>query len=183
MKLKHFGFLLPISLIILASCMKGDDFDYTYSEWRQKNTDYITAAEAATENGEKVYQKIVPTWDKASFTLVKWHTRGTTGSLLTPLSNSTIDVVYLLRSIEGDTIDSSYSQTVFGDSIYRCRPCDLITGFQIASTSMNVGDSVTAIIPYWSGYGVNGSGSVLPFSTLIFEIKLKQIVAYDYNPD
>lgn len=180
MNLKHFGFIIPVMLVALSSCMGDNDVDYSYSEWRQKNIDYILNAEAATENGQKVYEKVVPVWDQASYALVKWHNpRRTSGSLLKPLFNSTIDVVYLLRNVEGDTIDSSYAQTTYGDSIYRCKPCDLVTGFQIASTSMHVGDSVTAIMPYFCGYGENGSGAILPFSTLIFEIKLKQIVAYD----
>ncbi len=49
----------------------------------------------------------------------------------------------------------------------------------IATTNMLPGDSVTAIIPYTSGYGISGSNSVLPYSTLIFQIKLDKILSYD----
>ncbi len=147
----------------------------------KQNLEYISNAEAETgADGKKVYEKIVPAWDKASFTLMRWHNdRALTASNLTPLDNSTIKVKYLLTNIEGDTIDSSYRQT---DSLYQCRPCDMITGFWIATTNMHVGDSVTAVIPYQAGYGITGSNAVLPFSTLIFQIKLNSIVALESQP-
>lgn len=179
MKLKKFGFLLlPLSLTVLSSCLGNDDDATDYTEWRTENSAYITAAEAEMLNGQKRYEKIIPKWDPASFVLMQWHKHGNPNSI-TPLDNSTLNVKYLLTTIKGDTIDSSYSQV---DSLFTCKPCDMITGFWVATTVMHQGDSVTAVIPYTSGYGVGGSGSVLPFSTLIFQIKLDSIIAYDKQP-
>jgi len=184
MTFSKYGFLvLPASLLLMSSCLSDDGIDNDYREWYQKNIDYITKVENATVNGVKEYDKVVPAWDQASFTLMKWHNdRSLTASRLSPLDNSTIAVKYLLTNIEGDTIDSSYGMTVYGDSIYHCRPNQMITGFWIATTSMHVGDSVTAVIPYTSGYGASSSGSVLPYSTLIFQIKLDSIIAYESLP-
>ncbi len=179
MKLKKFGFLLlPLSLAILTSCLDNDDESTDYTEWRTENSAYITAAEAEMLNGQKRYEKIIPKWDPATFVLMQWHKRGNPNSI-TPLDNSTLNVKYLLTTIKGDTIDSSYSKT---DSLFTCKPCDMITGFWAATTVMHQGDSVTAVIPYTSGYGIGGSGAVLPFSTLIFQIKLDSIIAYDKQP-
>ncbi len=179
MKLKKFGFLLlPLSLAILTSCLDNDDESTDYTEWRTENSAYITAAEAEMLNGQKRYVKIIPKWDPATFVLMQWHKRGNPNSI-TPLDNSTLNVKYLLTTIKGDTIDSSYSKT---DSLFTCKPCDMITGFWAATTVMHQGDSVTAVIPYTSGYGIGGSGAVLPFSTLIFQIKLDSIIAYDKQP-
>lgn len=183
MKLKHFAFLPILALpILLDSCLGGEDAA-NYSEWRQLNTAYLATAEAETlPDGGKRYQTVTPSWDPASSILMQWHTRGKSNALH-PLDNSTIDVKYLLRNIKGDTIDSSYKNTTYGDSIYRLKPNEMITGFWIAATSMVPGDSVTAIVPYAAGYGAYGSGSVLPFSTLIFEIKLVNIVGFDSAPN
>ncbi len=181
MTIKNFGFLLlPAMIFGLSSCLGDDEYE-TYEEWMKQNLEYISNAEAETgADGKKVYEKIVPAWDKASFTLMRWHNdRALTASNLTPLDNSTIKVKYLLTNIEGATLDSSYRQT---DSLYQCRPCDMITGFWIATTNMHVGDSVTAVIPYQAGYGITGSNAVLPFSTLIFQIKLNSIVALESQP-
>ncbi len=181
MKLRNFGFLaLPAMLFTLSSCL-GDDTDSSdYSEWRTQNLEYFDNAKAATINGVKVYEEVTPVWDNATTILMKWHNdRTKTQDNLVPISNSTIDVKYILTTIEGDTIDSSYSQTTYGDSIYRCQPNNLITGFQIAVTNMHVGDSITTVIPYTAGYGYYGSGDVLPYSTLIFGIKLVDINAWE----
>lgn len=182
MTIRNFGFLaLPAILLSLSSCLSDDEKRYNdYTEWRNQNLEYIDRAKAATVDGVKQYEEITPAWDKATSILMQWHNnRAQTQQNLVPMDNSTVDIKYILTTIEGDTIDSSYKQTVHGDSIYRCRPNEMITGFQIALTSMHEGDSVTTIIPYTAGYGAVGSGSVLPYSTLIFGIKLVDINAWD----
>lgn len=177
MKLRKFGFLaLPLTLMLLSSCLGKDD-DVDIQPWISENAEYITKAE---ESGQ--YEKVVPKWDPATFVLMKWHRRGNTVNRLKPLDNSTIDVTYLLTDVRGDTLDSSFALTTNGDSIFRCKPNEMITGFWTATTNMNIGDSVTAVIPYTSGYGLTGSGSVLPYSTLIFNIKLVGIPGFDSQP-
>lgn len=186
MSIKNFGFLsLPAAILALSlSACLSDDETADYTDWLNKNTEYINQAEAASVNGVKVYEKVVPAWDQSSFVLMDWHNdRSLTASRLSPLDNSTINVKYLLTNVEGDTIDSSYSLTTYGDSIFQCKPCEMVTGFWIATTSMHVGDSVTAVMPFTCGYGVSGSGSVLPYSTLIFQIKLDSIVAFETSPE
>lgn len=169
--------MLPVLLLLMTSCLGGSGYDFDFNAWLKKNNEYISQAEAATENGVKVYEKITPAWDPTSFVLMKWHKRGTAS--LNPISNSTLNVKYLLRNIDGDTIDSSYALT---DSLFTCRPNEMVTGFWLATTSMVEGDSVTAIVPYTAGYGTSGTTRLLPFSTLVFEIKLDKIVAYETLP-
>lgn len=179
MKLKKFGFLLlPLTLVILSSCLDGNDSNEDYTDWRNENAAFINAAEAEMLGSAKKYEKVIPKWDPATFVLMQWHKRGNPNSL-SPLDNSTLHVKYLLTNIKGDTLDSSYSNTTYGDSIFQCKPTEMITGFWVATTAMHEGDSVTAVIPYTSGYGISGSGSILPYSTLIFQIKLVSIVSYD----
>ncbi|MDE6227216.1 MAG: FKBP-type peptidyl-prolyl cis-trans isomerase [Muribaculaceae bacterium] len=160
-------------LLSTASCIK-DDPEESYADWRAENEEYIANAEKSGK-----YQKITPDWDKTSFVLMDWIRRGDNPNKIKPLDNSTVDVVYLLTNIEGDTLDSSFSRT---DSLYRIRPDQTCTGFRIALTNMNIGDSVEAVMPYFAGYGAYGSGSVLPFSTLIFQIKLVDIPALEKEP-
>ena len=174
MKKYFFGLALAA---MLTSCLGDDNKLDDYSEWMQKNIDYITKTEADPQ-----FVKVTPVWDQASFTLMKWHKRGPAENKLIPMSNSTIAIKYLTKTIEGDTIDSSYSQTQWGDSLYVCKPNQMIVGFHIATTSMHVGDSVTAVVPYTCAYGIQGSGSVQPYSTLVFEIKLDSIVSLEGLP-
>lgn len=165
---------LPVVLLFSSSCLK-DDPKETYGEWRSQNEEYISNAEKSGR-----YTKITPKWDNTSYVLIDWIRRGNSPNKIKPLDNSTVDVVYLLTNIKGDTIDSSFKLST--DSIYRVQPSQTCTGFRVALTSMNIGDSIEAVMPYFAGYGESGYGSVLPYSTLIFQIKLVGIPALEKEP-
>ncbi|MDE5846117.1 MAG: FKBP-type peptidyl-prolyl cis-trans isomerase [Muribaculaceae bacterium] len=111
--------------------------------------------------------------------LAQWHNdRSLTAGNLVPMDNSTVDIIYEGKYYNGVTFDSSFSQTTYGDSIYRCKPTDMISGFWAMLTNMHVGDSVTCVIPSSAGYGASSS-SLMPYSTLVFNIKLKSIYKYE----
>lgn len=169
MNLKRiFPFLIIASLIVLPACLGGnDDSKNDYAEWRALNEEYFTKMQTETEDGHLVYTEISPSWDKSFSVLMKWHNEERNPSELTPLSNSTCYVKYTLTNISGDTLDSSAS--------YRCIPNNMVTGFMAALCQMRVNDTVTAIIPSTAGYGRYSVGSVLPYSTLIFGIRLDSI--------
>lgn len=166
----------------LTSCLGNDDESYDYTEWIEMNETYISKAEAETdEDGKPVYEKIVPTWCPDVYILAKWHNdRSLTASNLVPMDNSTVDVIYECEYVNDVVLDTSYSNTTWGDSIYRCRPLDNIVGFWTMLTNMHVGDSVTCIMPMNTAYGVTSS-SVMPYSTLIYHMKLKGIHAYEVS--
>ncbi|MCH5237580.1 MAG: FKBP-type peptidyl-prolyl cis-trans isomerase [Muribaculaceae bacterium] len=170
LRLLFYSIFVFILFTTFSSCL-GNDRSEDYSDWRIQNQEYLDKAEIEMENGELVYDKISPVWDNNVYVLMHWHNdrKETEGELL-PLSNSTVKVKYTLTDIKGDTLDSSAS--------FNCKPNGLITGFWTAVTNMRVNDTVTAVIPYSAGYGVYGSGSVLPYSTLIFGIRLDSIISY-----
>lgn len=161
---------------VMTSCLDDDD-DKNYDDWRKENEEYVAKQENAGE-----YERIVPVWAPGLFVLMKYHQRAADyATLIPPLSTSTVDIKYRGMLIDSTQFDSSFSQTTYGDSIYRCVPNKMVAGFWTALTNMVPGDSVTVIIPAQAGYGVKGSGSTIkPYSTLIFDIKMKQIVKYDY---
>ena len=175
------GAVIAICALIstgLSSCLGESDVDY--DDWRDKNAEFVTEIRNSTINGKPEYEVIAPVCAPETFILVTWHNdRSLTAPSLLPLDNSTVDCKYICRDIEGRYIDSSFASTTYGDSIYRTQPLKNITGFWAALTNMHVGDSVTVVIPYEAGYGINPYGSVKPYSTLIYDIKLKSIKAYE----
>lgn len=179
--MKKFIFLIPLLSLILASCLGTNTDDVAdYAAWQKLNNSYVDSLEKLTVNGEKVYTKITTSWAPREYVLIKWHNdRKATEKNLVPITTSTVDIKYKLTNINGLAIDSSYNQKAYGDSIYRSSPSSNVMGMWIAMTTLHVGDSVTLVIPYASGYGYSGSGSVLPYSTLIFDMKLKGIHKYD----
>ena len=165
-----------IAMVALNSCLDDNDTINDYSEWRLKNATFFEELGTETdENGALVYEKLSPVWDKSFYILFHRHNEWEEGgNHLTPLSNSTVNVKYTLTNIEGDTLDSSASMN--------CTPNSMITGFWTALTNMREKDTVTAVIPYSAAYGVYGSGAILPYSTLIFGIRLDSIIAYEWKP-
>lgn len=169
MNIRH---ILPIltvaTLFVLPSCF-GDNEDINYSDWRDLNSRAFNDSMYLTdEKGELVYSSLTPTWDNSFTVLLKWHNdRKENTNRINPLSTSTCVIKYTLTNVNGDTLDSSASFT--------CVPNNLVTGFMAALTNMETNDTVTAIIPYTAGYGAYGYGSVLPYSTLVFGIRLDSI--------
>lgn len=166
--------LLPFAL---TSCL-GDDNDNTvdYSEWIALNEAYISETAADPD-----FEKIVPSWCPGVYVLAKWHNdRSLTEGNLVPMDNSTVNVTYQVEYVNGVQLDSSFNNTTYGDSIYQCKPLDNIVGFWTMLTSMHVGDSVTCVIPMNAAYGAT-STTVVPYSTLIYHMKLKSIAAYEIS--
>lgn len=164
----------------LTSCLGGDDNSYDYAEWISENENYfIRMQDTICADGNKVFEKITPVWAPSVSILAQWHNdRSLTAGNLVPMDNSTVDIIYEGKYYNGVTFDSSFSQTTYGDSIYRCKPTDMISGFWAMLTNMHVGDSVTCVIPSSAGYGASSS-SLMPYSTLVFNIKLKSIYKYE----
>ena len=169
MKLSRiFPILTAILLVTLPSCLGGNDNESDYSAWRLLNQEYYDSIEIATVDGVLQYIPITPVWDNSFTVLLHWHNDPEeNASAITPLSTSTCHVKYTLTNIQGDTLDSSASFT--------CVPNEMVTGFMAAVTNMRVNDTVTAVIPYTAGYGAYGYSSILPYSTLIFGIRLDSI--------
>ena len=169
MKLKRiFPVLTVAALLVLPSCFGDSNESSDFSNWRALNEAYYDSIELASIDGVLQYVPITPVWDNSFTVLMHWHNDPEENpSAITPLSTSTCYVKYSLTNIKGDTLDSSAS--------FKCVPNNMVTGFMTALTNMRVNDTVTAVIPYTAGYGSAGYGGVLPYSTLIFGIRLDSI--------
>lgn len=166
---RFFPILLLLFCLVLPSCFH-DSKDQDYNDWRIENTKAFNDSMALRdEMGQLVYEELTPVWDNSFSVLIRWHNdRSQNTNKIFPLSTSTCEVKYTLTTITGDTLDQSSSFT--------CVPNQMVTGFMAALTNMNVNDTVTVVIPYTAGYGMYGYGSVLPYSTLVFGIRLEDII-------
>ncbi len=168
-----------VALTMLNSCL-GKTIEDEYKDWRQANDAWYQQQAASGQ-----YTKVVAPWDPSAQVLMRWHndTMLTRGNLK-PLITSTVDVKYLLRLYNDVRIDSSYYSTsaTRADSIYRSKVNQNVEGWMIALTRMHVGDSCTVIVPYQQGYGsIKKSDDLLPYSNLVFDLKLVDIYKYKSN--
>lgn len=166
----------------LSSCLNDDD-DKTvdYTEWRKTNEAYLATAAAKTdETGQPYFEKLVPSFATGTYTLIHWYNdRALTAKNLTPFDNSIVDIKYETLDIDDTMIDNSYSLRTYGDSIYRTYPSSMVYGVREALTHMHVGDSVNLVMPASAAYGMYQHGTIKPYSTLKFNIKLVGVPAYE----
>ncbi|MDE6296745.1 MAG: FKBP-type peptidyl-prolyl cis-trans isomerase [Muribaculaceae bacterium] len=173
-------YLFPILTILLTGCL-GDDSKNQYADWKKQNDNYIVALESEVAAGKSEYTRLSADWAPQNSVFVKWHNdRSETSKNLSPLSNSTVNITYAMEDIDGTALGDSYSTTTWGDSIYQSKPNQNIAGMWIAMLNMHVGDSVTMIIPYLSGYGARAMSNIKPYSNLIYHVKMKEVVKYEY---
>ena len=169
--------LAVLAITSLDSCLGENTYD-KYKDWREKNDEWY---QRQTASGE--YTTLVAPWDPSAQVLIRWHNDTMlTKDHLKPLLTSTVDVKYHLRNYINVAADSSYNNVSPADSIYRTVVNQNVEGWMLALTRMHVGDSCTVIVPYQQGYGsVSRSDAILPFSNLIFDMKLVNIYKYKAN--
>ena len=182
--MKKFPFILFIVAVLgslFTSCFKDEDNLDKYADWYEANISWYEAQAARTEGGSKYYTAVTAPWDPAAEVLIHWfNDTNLTKNNLKPLFTSMVDVKYHLSLYDGTAIDSSYLSSTPGDSLFRCRlNSGVIEGWGIAIPKMHIGDSCRVLIPYNVGYGTTSSGSIKPYSTLQFDIKLVGIPYYE----
>lgn len=168
--------LAAVAFTMLNSCLGKNIYD-EYKDWRQKNEAWYERQAASGQ-----YTTITASWDPSAQVLMRWHNDTMlTRNNLKPLITSTVDTKYRLSMYDGTAADSSYNNVSPADSIYRSLVSANVEGWMIALTHMHVGDSCTVIIPYPQGYGSSRTGELLPFSMLVFDVKLVDIYKYKAN--
>lgn len=169
------------TMALLASCL-NDVKTKVDTSWRDANLAYYTQqSNLKNTDGTNFYQTIIAPWDNNAQVLMHWfNDRDLTKDNLKPLYTSTVDLKYKLTLYDGTALDSSFRRTSPADSIFRTKlNMGVITGWSIAVTQMHVGDSCRVVIPYTQGYGMSDYQQVKAYSTLVFDIKLVDIPAYE----
>ena len=170
---------LAASALIITSCL-GKSVEDEYKNWRESNDEWFNQQKANTG----YYSTITAPWDNTAQVLMHWfNDRTLTKDNLQPLLTSTVDVKYRGMTKDATPFDSSYLRTSPADSIFRYQlNSGVIEGWSVALTHMRVGDSCRVVIPYTLGYGSTSMSSViLPYTNLVFDIKLQDIYGYEKN--
>lgn len=81
--------------------------------------------------------------------------------------------------VDGDEVVLKYKGTLLNDAVFdegeftvTLGTNAVIPGFEEGLKKMKAGETATIIFPSDIGYGVNGSGSIPPFSPLLFELEV-----------
>jgi FKBP-type peptidyl-prolyl cis-trans isomerase FklB len=144
---------------VVQTKKQAEQNQVTYKEWIDRNTQFLAS------NKEKA--GIIVTPSGLQYEVIKM------GTGAKPTTENTVKVHYV-----GTLIDS----TEFDSSFKRNQPAEfpvsgIIPGWTEALQLMPVGSKFKLYIPENLAYGANGGGEqIKPFSTLIFEVELLEIV-------
>lgn len=168
----------------LCSCINDKETD-DYADWRKANLEWYEQQKSVTDAaGNKFYKVVTADWDPQATVLMHWfNDTNATRANIKPLYSSQVDVKYYGKLYDGTPFDSSYLSTSPADSLFRCRlNGDVIEGWGLAVTQMHIGDSVRVVIPYSLGYKNSSTGSINPYSMLVFDIKLVAVPKFELTP-
>lgn len=133
---------------------------------RKTYKDYISANEAFLANN-KVRQGVIVTPSGLQYEVIKM------GAGPKPVKANTVKVHYTGTLIDGTEFDSSIKR----NSPAQFPVTGVIAGWTEALQLMPVGSKFKLYIPENLGYGSRGAGDkIKPFSALIFEVELLEIV-------
>lgn len=153
-----------------------------YAQWRESNEAWLKEQQALKNpDGTPYYKVIVPDWNPGSFVLIHYfNDRSETEGNLTPLYTSTVDVRYQGFTCEDERFDSSNLVNRYGKlGVARFACNGVIEGWSVALENMRVGDTAEIIVPYEAAYGATYTSSLLPYSSLRFNLRLEDIYRYE----
>lgn len=171
--LKSLFFVVILSFSF--SCVdENEEYTQMIEKWKTDNDKYYTNMKDSTSfklynlpleyGGGSYYYKIIKMGDTTT---------------VSPLLTDIVTVNYRGMLIDGKSFDATYSGTNPLNNP-TAKPAEftvnqLITGWSVNLTQMKPGEVRTIVLPYNLAYGVYGVGSILPYSTLKFDIHLISI--------
>lgn len=167
--------------LLLTACLDSDNPTDTSKEWKELNERWMLEKSLEQDaDGNAMYERVNCPWDPSAYVLMRWHNdRSQTASALSPMSTSTVDVRYEVRTVDSVMVDNSHSRVNPAPGVYRSTLNKNISGWVIGIANMHVGDTCTILIPYSQAYGTMAYNGLKPYSSLIFNVRLTGIPALE----
>lgn len=196
-------FLLPLAALLLASCEEVQEAS-KYDNWQVRNEAFIDSIARETggliiDSEEKAAAVEVGrlfaiattagTMSGDQYVYCKKITANPDGRR--PLYTESVSAYYYGTLITGDRFDGNFTgysavdrqelnaedkkPTEF-DAPSEFSVSGVIAGWTAALQLMKTGERWMLYIPYQSGYGTSGSGSILGYSALTFDLDLVEVV-------
>lgn len=200
---KTLCFLLPLAALLFASCEEVQEAS-KYDNWQSRNEAFIDSIARETggliiDSEEKAAAVEVGrlfaiattagTMSGDQYVYCKKITANPDGRR--PLYTESVSAYYYGTLITGDRFDGNFTgysaldqgtlnatdkaPTEF-DAPSEFSVSGVISGWTAALQLMKTGERWMLYIPYQSGYGTSGSGSILGYSALTFDLDLVEVV-------
>ena len=182
------------TFLLLLSCSEEKEENTEYANWQTRNESYFEQQYQLHLAAATSECFVLPSITQPSSLELKdvEHTKcilvdvisRAEGDSRIPLHNDVVAVHYEGRLLpsksyaDGYVFDCSWDGA-FDPAVanpYELGVSEFINGFYTALDHMHVGDRWRVTIPYQLGYGVSGASNIPGYSTLIFDIRLAEIV-------
>jgi FKBP-type peptidyl-prolyl cis-trans isomerase FkpA len=152
-------FILPI---FISSCIKVDTKEYTAESEQIDLQNYITNL---ANKGYNV--------DTTALGVYYIRIKDGTGDY--PLAGDTLSVKYAGYLMDGSVFDTSFYSSADSSWTYVYKSQNLLPAWDEITGKMNKGCKMQFIIPSSLAYGPTGSGSIPPYSPLVFVVIMDNI--------
>jgi FKBP-type peptidyl-prolyl cis-trans isomerase FklB len=183
-------FYLLAFLPFLAACSESDeDASDEFGNWQQRNEAFFSTLEDSLSRGGATWKKLksytkVPTTSGAATEYVYARVIESGSSAVSAMFTDTVRVSYRGRLIptasypQGYVFDQTYTGAFSWQTtaVSQGAVSGFVDGFTTALLHMHPGDRWRVYIPYQLGYNASASGSIPAYSTLTFDIALKEVV-------
>ncbi len=157
MKNIKYIFLLLISAIFITSCK---------SDAEKKSKDELNKLET-------FIQENYPDATKTSSGLyIVWNEHGTGKAVVT---GNYINVTYVGKFLDGGIFDASANHN--GTFQFYVGQGNVIRAWDQAVQQCKIGDKITLITPSSMAYGSMGNGTIPPYTSLVFDIDILEILS------
>ncbi len=203
---KTICFVLPLAALLFASCEEVQEAS-KYDNWQARNEAYIDSIAGETGKVFVATLEDADRMEPGSLFAIATTSGTTAGEQYVyckkitanpdgrrPLYTESVSAYYYGTLITGDRFDGNFTgysaldqgtlnatdkaPTEF-DAPSEFSVSGVISGWTAALQLMKTGERWMLYIPYQSGYGTSGSGSIPGYSALAFDLILDDIVADD----
>lgn len=150
---------IAASLFFFSSCNK-DNGDFDVEEWKTSNLEFLN------ENAK--IESVVVTNSGLQYQVIS---EGKENGK-SPTANDFVRCNYKGMFINGQIFDSTY----LDDNPALFKLSNVIKGWVEGLQYMKEGDRFRFVIPYDLGYGASGYATIPPYSTLIFDVELLEVL-------
>lgn len=168
--------LLPVlllSLVFFTSCEQTKEAS-RFDNWQARNKDFVDSLQNVVD--KKLDPNLFDMTPTIGSSKTKIYAKKiVTTSTSSPIYTDSVKIAYRGSLINGDVFDQTFvgkDPDMNFDAPAKFVVSNVVTGFIETLQRMKKGERWKIYIPYQQGYGASGQGSILGYSTLIFDITL-----------
>jgi len=184
--------LLPVLLLMMLSFTSCNESTAVsqYDNWQERNQTFLDSLQNVIDSKSNPNLFVVTPMSNSKLKIYAEKVAGYEGQGSAPLFTDTIQVYYRGKLINGEVFDQNF-QGVNPDAnldvpvkypVFTSHTkYQIITGWTEVLQKMKKGERWMVYIPYQLAYGSAGSGAILGYSTLIFDINLVNYWSHKSN--